>query len=678
MNQSPLSLFFRFLFSGLIVFFLGLLYWSSVLMEEDLKSIKRDLAELKKQPLAPFITTKSPIERQPQKFHPLNLLSADPFIETTLPKLLGSHFEPSGERKENRLGKPDNLYPFSEWYDVATWNGMCTVPLVNQEVGRYETYVPAMATNMELKTTVQGKPEYWMTLRKDVFWAPLNPRHFSNDMELAPHFLKKHQVNAHDFKFYYDAIMNPNVEEELAVTFRGIFNDIEEIRVEDDFTLVVRWKTKTIRVDGKEEERMRYASKLLTGSLRPLARFVYQYFADGTKIIEDDSDPETYRKNSIWAQNFAHHWASTIIPSCGPWLFNGMSEREIRFSRNPDYFQPLDVLVNAYDIKFTDSQDSIWNNFKRGNIDLFTIPPHQLPELENFLKSEPYLKQKENHQAIQRLDYLQPRYAFVAWNETKPQFNNAKIRRALTMAIDRERIIRQNLHGMGIQTTGTFFPLSPSYDKSIIPYPFDPDEAKKILEEEGWSDRTGTGILDKMINGKTIPFQFTLTYFVKNPTTKSVSEYISTALKEIGVQCDLKGVDVADLSSIFENKEFDAFILEWSLGTPPEDPRQLWHSEGAKMKGSSNAIGFSNSEIDQIIDALDYEYDTKKREELYHRFDKILHEEAPYTFLYTPKTSIIYREFLQNVFIPADRQDLMPGANVGEPQPSLYWIKQTN
>ena len=47
----------------------------------------------------------------------------------------------------------------------------------------------------------------------------------------------------------------------------------------------------------------------------------------------------------------------------------------------------------------------------------------------------------------------------------------------------------------------------------------------------------------------------------------------------------------------------------------------------------------------------------KKRIELYHRFDAIIYEEAPYTFLYAPKVTIAYRDYLQNVFIPADRQD---------------------
>jgi peptide/nickel transport system substrate-binding protein len=246
------------------------------------------------------------------------------------------------------------------------------------------------------------------------------------------------------------------------------------------------------------------------------------------------------------------------------------------------------------------------------------------------------------------------------------------------MAIDRQRIIRELLNGMGEEVTGTFFKNSPSYDPSIVPFPFDLDQAKRNLLEEGWADTKGTGVIEKIIDGKSVPFKFSLTYFVKSPISKKICEFVTTSLKELGIICNLNGVDIADLTAAFDDKSFDALQLAWSLGSPPEDPRQIWSSAGAKEKGSSNMIGFANAQIDAIIDALTYEFNPKKRLELYHQFDRILHEEQPYTFLFTPKSVLLYREYVQNVFIPAKRQDLIPGANVGEPQTSLFWLKQTS
>ena len=665
LNKEPIALYiFRFVLGLGLFAFMAMLYWSSVLLEQDLKFVQSDLQEIKNELLTiqgslakipadiiKSLPEHSSLEGIPNAPSPSlsngqsssNLLSPDPFYQETLPKLLGPHFKPSGIRKEASIGKPNNLHPFSNWLEVAVWNALCTVALTSQKVGIYETYSPEMALSMELRRTEEGIPEYWLHLRQDIFWHPLNPLHFTENIELAPTFLHRHQVTAHDFKFYFDAIMNPHVEEEQAVALRVYYNDVEEIRVLDDFTLVIRWKTQKVKnKEGKERDQMKYLAKSLTGSLRPLPRFVYQYFADGTKIVEDDTDPNTYRTNPIWAQNFSHHWANNVIISCGPWLFDGMTEREIRFRRNSDYYDPYAALVESLEIKFKDSPDGIWEDFKSGALDLFEVPPNLLAELDQFLNSEPYRKQAEQGLRVKRLDYIGRSYNYIGWNEARPLFKSRKVRQALTLAIDRERIIRQNLNGMGVQTTGTFFRFSPSYDPTLKPYPFDLDLARQLLQEEGWYDVNGNGVISKLINGQRVPFRCKLTYYVKNPTTKAISDYIATTLKEIGIDCNPNGVDMADLSAVFADKDFDAVFLGWALGTPPEDPKQLWYSKGAKEKGSSNAIGFANEEVDRIIEQLEYEYDPQKRIELYHRFDAIIYEEAPYTFLYTPKITFSF------------------------------------
>lgn len=674
----------RYLMLAGLVFFMGMLYWSSLSLEEEVRSIKNDLANLSRaansslqRSSSSYMLPEKTILTNPRKslIDPSfpNLLTEDPFYKTTLPKLLKNDFRPLGVRKEATIGKPQNIHPFSNWAEINTWLNLCSVSVATTQTGKYETYAPDMGIKMEeRKNPITGKPEYWIHLRDDVYWQPLEQKHFGTNVTLAPHFLQKHQVTAHDFKFYYDAVMNPHVQNEKAAALRNYFFDIEAFEVIDDLTFVVRWATKEFP-DGPK---MKYSAKGWTGSLRPLASFVYQYFPDGSKIISDDSDPNTYRTNSVWAQNFSMHWASQIIVSCGAWAFDGMTDRFIRFKRNSDYYDPLASLTEGIEYAFKDNYDVIWQSFKALELDKITLPPHQMLELETFLESIPYQNQSKQGMGIHRLNYFERRYTYIGWNEVKPFFKSKKVRQALTMAIDRKRIIQQIRNGMAVEITGDFFIFSPSYNKSLKPWPFDLHRAKALLAEEGWYDSDGDGIIDKVIDGKLTPFQFSLTYFVKDQIAKAICEYVATTLKEIGISCNLRGVDLADLSTVFEDKSFDAVLMAWGLGSPPEDPRQIWSSAGAKEKGSSNAIGFANAEIDKIIDQLDYEYDPKKRIELYYRFNDIIHDEQPYTFLYTPKTSMIYRDYLENVFIPADRQDLIPGANVEEPIPGLFWLRK--
>jgi peptide/nickel transport system substrate-binding protein len=706
MNKEPLGLYiFRFVCGFGLFVFLCLLYWSSVLLEEgsktirsniaqlnneilsiqgDLKEIKAELKEFSEKDSTIFqknslssekVTIRSSRPRMDTNLP--NLLKEDLFYTKTLSKILGQTFKPEATFQGASVGKPDNLHPFSNWAEVSQWTSFCTANAATSEFGKYETLAPDLAIKMELRTNAHThKPEYWVHLREGLFWEPLNQSLFSEEMHLAPHFLKKHPVTASDFKFFFDALMNPYNQEMGAIALRTYLADIEEIKVLDDLTFIVRWKTQEVVLHDKSEERTKYVASSLTGSLRPLASFVYKYFSDGKKILEEDNDKDAYRTSSVWAQNFSQHWAKNIIPSCGPWIFDGMTDRQIKFRRNPNFYQPLAALAKMRIIEFKDTLDAIWQDFKTGRLDSYAIPPNQLIELDQFLKTETYANQAENGLAIKQIKYLAQQFAYIGWNQAKPYFKSKKVRQALTLAIDRKRIIREYLNGNGEEITGTFFPNSPSYDRSIKPFPFDLQTARQYLEEEGWYDSDGDGIIDKLIDGKRMPFKFTLTYYVKAQIGKSICEYIATALKEVGIVCAVNGVDIADLTATFDDKNFDAIFLNWTTGSPPEDPRQLWFSTGAKEKGSSNAVGFANAEVDAIIEKLQYEYDSNKRLKLYHRFDKILYDEQPYTFLYTPKANLLYRDYLQNVFIPTERQDLIPGANIAQPDSSIFWIKK--
>jgi peptide/nickel transport system substrate-binding protein len=695
MHKEPIGLYiFRFVVGlGLFAFML-MLYWSSNALEQDMHELKESVSEIendifearmeiqksREDLLTAFLeegreyqnvirnvvedNSKDIIKDRPHinSAYP-NLLEEDPFYTTTLPELVGKGFKSHGTLQIADFGKPHNFHPFSNWGEVRNLLNRCQVSIYELQFGKYETMAPRAAIKLEQRAL----NEFWVHLRDDMYWQPLNPKHFSKDFILAPNFLRKHKVTSHDFKFRFDAIMNPHVQESLAVIQREYFKDITEFEVIDDYTFVIRWKTENI--DG--QDKIKYSAKGLMGSLMPLARFVYQYFPDGEKIIENDSESDTYRNNSVWAQNFSNHWAQNIIVSCGPWLFDGMTESAVKFRRNPDFFNKYAALTDRVHVTYKETQDAIWQDFKAEKTTYHLLAPDQIAEFENFLQSEEYQQQKYS---IKRLDHLNHAYGYIGWNQASPLFESKKVRRAMTMAIDRDRIIQQHLNNKAVPITGNFFINSPSTDKTILPWPYDPQEARALLEEEGWYDSDGDGVIDKVIDGKRIPFEFSITYYVKSTLVKGLCEYISTALKDIGIVCHLDGVDIADLDAKKNEKNFDAITLAWGFGTPPENPRQIWHSSGAKEKGSSNSIGFSVAEADEIIKQLEYEYDSEERLKLYHRFHRIIHEEQPYTFLMTSKRTLLYRDYLENVFIPSERQDLVPGANIAIPDLDVCWL----
>lgn len=668
---------------------LGLLYWSSEIQEERLAVINRQLELLQKElksshsaesPDAfPAVKKHRKVQKRPH-IDPKckNLLEEDPFFTETMPKLLGPNFVPRGTFRLAAIGTPQNLHPFSQWLQVSEWTGYCEGSVAAQKFGFYERMAQDFAIKMEQrKTDRPDRISFWVHLRDDLMWQPLEQRHFPSDIELDPHFLHKTAVTAHDFKFFWDALSNTYVDVPDAVTLRFLMRDIDKLEVIDDQTFVVTCKlTSHLNDKDKTVLSLPYAVPFYVSQLRPLARFVYQYNPDGTKICPDDSGPDFYRTSSTWAQSFSNHFASRVIVSCGPWIFDGIDDRQIRFRRNPDHFTQVQALYEAIEVYFLETTEALFRDFLAQKIDLCIINPQSLIELERYLESPEYKKQNERGNFIRRLDFLQRAYTYVGWNQKNELFASKKTRQALTMAIDRSRLIRQNLNGQGVEVTGPFFYGSSEYDTTLVPYSFDPDRAKLMLAEEGWCDSVGDGLLYKEINGKMVPFSFTLSYFVKNAIAKVNCEQIAQCLKDIGVECRLNGLDLADLSSAFEEKTFDALYLAWSLAAPPEDPRQLWHSEGAIVKGSSNMIGFQNVLVDRYIEKLQFEKDRQIRTELFRKIHSTIYDEQPYTFLFSPMNTLLWWSWIQNIFIPKQRQDLVPGAVVEQPAFMYSWKKE--
>ena len=106
---------------------------------------------------------------------------------------------------------------------------------------------------------------------------------------------------------------------------------------------------------------------------------------------------------------------------------------------------------------------------------------------------------------------------------------------------------------------------------------------------------------------------------------------------------NIRKTEWAVFTTRLSGRKFDAVILGWSMGVE-SDPYQIWHS--SQQDGGSNYIGFSNAQADEIMETARMEFDEEKRNAMYRRFHAILHEEQPYTFLYTePRLVILDRRF---------------------------------
>ena len=150
------------------------------------------------------------------------------------------------------------------------------------------------------------------------------------------------------------------------------------------------------------------------------------------------------------------------------------------------------------------------------------------------------------------------------------------------------------MEGRGIPAKGAF-PGSFSYGNDAVEtVSYDPEEAKKLLEESGWTDTDGDGYVDK--DGQKLTINW-LTYPTRLEQPK-LAEYAQATLKEIGI--DVSVNNTSDHRTYAENGEFDVYVS--SLTTAPTgDPEYFFSST---VTGSKNYGNYQNDEVTKLTEQL--------------------------------------------------------------------------
>ncbi len=225
-------------------------------------------------------------------------------------------------------------------------------------------------------------------------------------------------------------------------------------------------------------------------------------------------------------------------------------------------------------------------------------------------------------------------YSFIVWNEGKNSgrqtpFADKRVRQAMTLCLDRERMIKDIWEGVGEVSQGPVNPESPVFASDIKPWPFDPTKGKALLAEAGWQDRNGDGILE---NEKGDRFEFEFTRSGSDEISERISTFIKDSYARVGIVMIVKPIDWAAMSDILKARSFDALTMAWSASAPESDPRQIFHSESIK-EGGDNFAQWNSPAADKAIDGIRTTIDFEARRKVWHEFQAVIHEEQPYTFI---------------------------------------------
>lgn len=213
-------------------------------------------------------------------------------------------------------------------------------------------------------------------------------------------------------------------------------------------------------------------------------------------------------------------------------------------------------------------------------------------------------------------------YKLKFGNITKAPYDDVKVRQAIAYAIDRKSIVDNILLGRGAISDGNA--LTPGLEwrnNDIKGYSYDTQKAKEMLEEAGWKDTDGDGIVDK--DGK--PFKITLYTWSERPALPLIEQAVQSELKEIGIEAEAR---VMDYSAIQQHA--DEWGMIWVFGGDScmmiPDPSYYLESQFLSTD-PTNDYGYKNSKVDELLLKARKTFDQDERYDLYKEVQKIVYDE---------------------------------------------------
>lgn len=284
---------------------------------------------------------------------------------------------------------------------------------------------------------------------------------------------------------------------------------------------------------------------------------------------------------------------SANVAGTGPYIATNVTPTQIDLTKNEDYWGG-DVKVDKITVKSFADGSALTAALQTGDV------------------QGTYGLQYDNYVLFdQNPDYTihssaTSRCFFGQFNMDSELMQDQNIRKAVEMGIDKEGFCSVIMAGRGIPAKGAF-PSSFSYGNDAVnTVSYDPEEAKKLLEESGWKDTDGDGYADK--DGQKLTINW-LTYPTRLEQPK-LAEYAQATLKEIGI--DLQVNNTSDHRTYAENGDFDVYVSSTTTA-PTGDPEYFFTST---VTGAKNYGNYQNEEVTKLTNQLHQTFDKEKRGEL--------------------------------------------------------------
>ncbi len=294
-------------------------------------------------------------------------------------------------------------------------------------------------------------------------------------------------------------------------------------------------------------------------------------------------------------------------------------QQEVVLVRNERYFDSDLPRLDRVVLRLIPEKSNQVNQLLAGDLQFVEqIPVQDIPRVEA-------------SKATRVESYWHRVYSYVAWNLQHPMFADRRVRQALTMAIDRQRIIDTQWGRWARIATSPVVANNWAHDDSIEAWPYDPGRARALLAEAGWTDHDGDGTLDK--GGR--PFSFELMTNQGNQERINAVVMIQEQLKKVGIDARPRVVEFNAMNDWIGNQHFDAALSAWAMPTSLDMGYAFASSEIGG--GGGNFSAYSNPEVDRLIEQMAGLPDLASAQPILNRIQEILHRDQPMTFMWESK-----------------------------------------
>ncbi len=308
----------------------------------------------------------------------------------------------------------------------------------------------------------------------------------------------------------------------------------------------------------------------------------------------------------------------------GPFKVERVTGRQVRMQKH-NYHRPLTV-PGVFMQQIPDRNNQL-ELVQLGGLDsVILVRPRDVPQLERV-------------RSVKLYPYPTVNWWYMAYNFKNPILAEQGVREAITHGLNRPELLQAHL-GTGDILSGPFTQASPFYNWEVKARSFDPAKARQNLESLGW--RKNGSYYHK--GGK--PLKLNLTVEKGGQEIRALCLDIASQMKEIGIELEVTFLDSAAFANtVFTRQKFDLALHSWTFRRF-ENLYPLFHS-----KGDRNFIGYYNPSVDSLLDRSRTARDSESLRRFYQGLHKTLHEDLPYTFMWSLNARTALSSRFDKVFI---------------------------